>query len=237
MKTATLGLLFSLLLRRATADPEYCSPHLKHTNRLTDSRLVPPIPCPGVYAIHRGICCAAKFDWLADRCHGHDHSPAWTLPLAPCVTANPFWSGCPGNMMDGLCCSGAELVGERVERGRFQAAQCQGGGTAVFSVTKLPGGGASTVTPPPGMSSVPPAYMVGVVVKPDGEKVPFTIGELERGHETTTTAPGAPLPTGGAAAPTNQVKKAGSAGMRADGGMVLMSGLAAAGAVLTVLLL
>src|ERR1700743_1874934 len=126
MKTTALGLTPPLLGRRATADPEYCSPHQKHHNRVPDSRLVPPLPCPGEYVAPRGICCAAKFDWTAERCHGANHVPVWAIPLAPCVTQNPRWSGCPGNIIDGLCCSGPDVIGERIERGEDHPPQCMG---------------------------------------------------------------------------------------------------------------
>jgi hypothetical protein len=249
MKTTTLALFLSLLLRHATAaDPDYCTAHPKHaTHPNPDAHFLAPLPCPGEYAAVRGVCCAGKFDWAAARCHGHEHTPVWALPLAPCVSQNPNWSRCPGNMMDGLCCSGAEIVGARVERGKPRPAECQGGGTAVFTVSTLPGGTASTtVSLPPGMTNVPTDLIaVGAIVKPNGETINFALGDLESGHPTAsaTTVPGGALvtataPSGGSAAPAKEEKKkAGSAGMRADGGMVLMSVLAVAWTVLTVFLL
>jgi hypothetical protein len=240
MKSLTLPLLL-LLHRAAAVDPSYCTNHPRETHRSHDSRgVVAPLPCPGEYVAHAGICCAGRYSSTLNRCHGNSQTPLWTLPLAPCVSQNPAWSGCPGNMFDGLCCSGAEFVGQRVEHGNWKPAECQGGGTVVFSVTTSKNGQVSTYTPPPGLRSVAgDTYMVGVVVKPDGEQVPVTVGDLNRGVGTTST-PGAPVQTGAPGAPgapANQVKKAGSWVVRPDRGVVLMSGFGAAGAIVIVLLL
>jgi hypothetical protein len=263
MKT-TLALLPSLLFQHASADtPAYCDAHAKDTKRVTDKRFTPPIPCTGEYAANRGICCPGKFSYAHGACKD-GAAPLWTLPLAPCVTQHPQWSGCPGNMMDGLCCSGADFVGERVEKGEFKPAECAGGGTALFSVTKLPNGQLSTTTLPPGMRSVAATMLgVGVVVGPDGSSRAFTIGDPSPTAKAQGGAPGgqggapggqsgapggqggapggqggAPGGQGGApAAPKEAAKKAGAARTRGDGGMVLMSGLAVAGAIVAVVLL
>jgi hypothetical protein len=254
MMIATSGLLvISLLLEHATAEtassPTYCNPSAPHINHAPDPRFTPPIPCAGEYNPYKGICCSGKYDWIHGSCRSADSTAAWTLPLAPCVTQHPQWSGCPGNMMDGLCCSGPHVLGQRIERAAWRPAECLEGATAVFSVATGPDGTASTTTLPPGLRSVAAQLMgVGVVVAPDGSSSAFAVGyatdrnghlvevtsALTEGAGPTTTAAG---PTAAVAGPSAAAKKAGSARTRAVGQMEVLSRVSVAGAFLALLLL
>ena len=97
----------------------------------------------------------------------------YALPLDPCVANNPFYSGCPGNMAEGVCCSGPGIGyspvsssgsssgssssttatatdGELAPETTVLTPVCRYD-TALWSVTTLPDGERSTSTYPPGV--------------------------------------------------------------------------------------
>lgn len=108
----------------------------------------------------------------ADRCRCPDGTPVYALPLETCVSRNPFWNGCPGNMLKGLCCAGAGVI---LTRPPDTATTTQSdehyihtsndpntewddyspvctGNTALFTVTTDESGAESTSSLPPGIS-------------------------------------------------------------------------------------
>jgi len=115
-------LIFAFLLREVSsqtpipsATPAYCTTAPTSVYSPTyrqfapTPRVTPPIPCPGAYAIQNGVCCSNGFDCLNpgnNTCTCVGGPLLWSMPLEPCVTQNPYYSGCPGNMLRGLCCSG-----------------------------------------------------------------------------------------------------------------------------------
>lgn len=78
--------------------------------------VIPPIPCQGAYYVQEGFCCMGLNSTCVDGdCDCIDSDAWWQLPLDDCVQNNPQWSGCPGNMMKGLCCSGPDVALEGAE--------------------------------------------------------------------------------------------------------------------------
>ncbi|KAF2149208.1 hypothetical protein K461DRAFT_270834 [Myriangium duriaei CBS 260.36] len=98
----------------------------------------------------------------ASKCTCPDGVPLFSFPLDPCVSANPFYSGCPGNMAGGVCCSGPGIgynfsVASTTETDpNFAGAEtsytpiCMYN-TALYSVTTFGDGEKSTSTYPPGV--------------------------------------------------------------------------------------
>ncbi|GAB7351851.1 hypothetical protein MBLNU459_g2408t1 [Dothideomycetes sp. NU459] len=117
-------------------------------------QVTPPLPCPGVYAVQQGYCCSNGFDCLSGdgTCTCPNGTLVYSLPLAPCVTQNPDYSGCPGNMMAGLCCSGPGIFMGSDYNGTVSWPVCTFG-TAVFNVTTAADGTVATTTLPPGISA------------------------------------------------------------------------------------
>jgi len=114
--------------------------------------VTPPLPCPAWYAVQEGYCCSNGFQCSGGSCTCPNGTLIYSLPLAPCVSQNPQWSGCPGNMMQGLCCSGPGIFVGGDYNGTWSTAACIGGGTAVFNVTTASDGTVGTTTLPPGIS-------------------------------------------------------------------------------------
>ncbi|GAM89975.1 hypothetical protein ANO11243_080150 [Dothideomycetidae sp. 11243] len=182
-----------------TATPTYCgttwvsvySP--TYTIDFDIPSITPPLPCPGAYSTQDGACCsgsciscpnfafcgpsagnisARSIEDGGDRCTCSDGELLYSMPLDPCVKENPFYSGCPGNMAEGVCCSGpglffssnysssttASLVatsadldgfGGETEATTTYTPVCSSG-TALFSLV-TEAGATSTSTYPPGV--------------------------------------------------------------------------------------
>jgi len=96
--------------------PAYCTT-APQGHRYPPSDITPPIPCAAAYEVQKGLCChiVTLGDTLTgpvtlsgpQTCTGTGVS--FQIPLAPCVSVNPWWNGCPGNMMSGTCCNGPGL--------------------------------------------------------------------------------------------------------------------------------
>ncbi|KAF2815131.1 uncharacterized protein BDZ99DRAFT_515884 [Mytilinidion resinicola] len=113
--------------------------------------VTPPLPCPGWYATQQGYCCSDGINCSGGTCTCPNGTLVYSLPLAPCVSENPQWTGCPGNMMHGLCCSGPGIFMSGPYNGTWSTAVCDQG-TAVFNVTTAMDGKVGTTTLPPGIS-------------------------------------------------------------------------------------
>ena len=93
--------------------------------------VIPPIPCEnGYYNVQAGFCCMGLNTTCENlKCQCNDSDKWWQLPLDDCIKDNPQWSGCPGNMLNGLCCSGPGIV----LRGADMTPACTDG-SAIFTV-------------------------------------------------------------------------------------------------------
>lgn len=112
-----------------------------------ENEVISPIPCSGLYTVQAGFCCqGGSLNVTCEEsdceCPGSDEW--WQLPLDDCVENNPLWSGCPGNMLKGLCCSGPGIGVGLAD----SSPDCLDGGTPVFTV-RTANGTASTSTFPP----------------------------------------------------------------------------------------
>ncbi|KAF2087482.1 hypothetical protein K490DRAFT_65870 [Saccharata proteae CBS 121410] len=126
--------------------------------------VTPPIKCPGVYYTQAGVCCSGQnflgcswSDVASGQADPKQCCPSgkfvYALPLSTEqiseAEANGTYSGCPGTMEGGLCCSGPVVFFENGQ-------QVCSYGTPVFSVStavdgeqvtsSLPSGAASTTT-------------------------------------------------------------------------------------------
>lgn len=114
--------------------------------------IIPPLPCPGVYATQEGYCCSGGISCPGNgTCNCPNGTLVYSLPLAPCVTQNPYYSGCPGNMLGGLCCSGPGIFLQGEYGEGWSTPMCNHG-TAVYNVTTAADGTVGTTTLPPGVS-------------------------------------------------------------------------------------
>jgi hypothetical protein len=159
-----LSSLTAFPLTTATPSPDYCTSWSVKTWTFSDyfanptSTLTPPLPCPGWYSSQQGYCCSGNsIRCSGKQCSCPDGSLVYTLPLAPCVTNNPNWSGCPGNMMGNLCCSGPGIA----IFGTPSDANVTGswpeciGGTEIFRISAVADATTTrtvTTTMPPGIS-------------------------------------------------------------------------------------
>ncbi|KAJ7157594.1 hypothetical protein C8R43DRAFT_403188 [Mycena crocata] len=122
-------------------------------------QITPPVACPGMYYTYGGVCCNGNrmLDCSYSDIHDGYQEPSsccplgqfvWALPLSDAdiaaATANGTYTGCPGNMREGLCCSGGVIY-----RDDSDADICSVG-TAVFTVTTLQDGSKQTSSFPPG---------------------------------------------------------------------------------------
>ncbi|KAF2179122.1 hypothetical protein K469DRAFT_801851 [Zopfia rhizophila CBS 207.26] len=71
--------------------------HLTTYSWHTLTSLIAPLPCSGY--------CSSDF------CACPNGTVVWNLPVEPCVSQNPFWPWCPGNILQELCCSGRQIFG------------------------------------------------------------------------------------------------------------------------------
>jgi hypothetical protein len=112
----------------SNGNPDYCTtaPPSHATFPSQPGDVIPPIPCTGGYLVQQGQCCNGN----NAPCTGTDI--IWQLPLASCVTVNPQYNGCPGNMLLGVCCSGAGVALEGSGT-PSSTVSCEGG--AVFTVS------------------------------------------------------------------------------------------------------
>lgn len=153
--------VYTLLLTNTVAfAQDYCttapsSVYSPTYSPFTYATVVPPIPCDGQYAIQQGYCCKSGFDCINaqnNTCTCLGGPLLWKLPLAPCVTQNPYYSGCPGNMLDGLCCSGPGVFMQGLYNDTVNSWPVCNGCTAVFNATTAADGTVQTTTLPPGIS-------------------------------------------------------------------------------------
>ncbi|KAJ7883941.1 hypothetical protein B0H13DRAFT_2343892 [Mycena leptocephala] len=147
------------------------------TTSAKDYRITPPVSCPGAYYNYGGICCTgnAMLDCsYSDLFNGYQ-TPAsccppgrflWALPLSDAQIAasqaNGTYSGCPGNMRLGLCCSGAVIYEDD------SGADVCSLGTALFTASTLSDGRVSTSSfpPEPTSTSSEPAWLSLITASP-----------------------------------------------------------------------
>lgn len=131
-------------------------------------QITPPVACPGLYYTYGGVCCSGNtmLDCsYSDILDGYQ-TPAsccppgafvWALPLSDAqiaaAKANGTYTGCPGNMRLGLCCSGGIIYEDD------SGADVCSLGTAVFTASTLADGSVSTSTFPPGPTTSQPALI------------------------------------------------------------------------------
>lgn len=149
----TLVLLISTVYTQdycATAPSSIYTP--PYTIAYSTPSVIPPIPCNGIYAIQEGYCCSNGFSCPGDgTCSCSNGTLIYSLPLAPCVTQNPYYSGCPGSMLAGLCCSGPGIFMQGPYNATWSTAVCNHG-TAIYNITTATDGAIGTTTLPPGIS-------------------------------------------------------------------------------------
>lgn len=157
----TLLSLILLIPTTLAQDPAYCTTSWTSVYAptyvlpfSTTPTVIPPLPCPGAYAVQEGTCCNdTAYSCANGFCTCPNGTVIYSAPLAPCATINPFYSGCPGNMLDGLCCSGPGIF----QNGPYSASADQltpvcTMGTALCTVTTQNDGLVSTRTLPPSIS-------------------------------------------------------------------------------------
>ncbi|KAJ7817748.1 hypothetical protein B0H14DRAFT_3474376 [Mycena olivaceomarginata] len=131
-------------------------------------QITPPIECPGAYVNYGGICCSGNqlLDCSYSDIYAGYQTPfscclpghfIWALPLSDAditaAQANGTYSGCPGNMRLGLCCSGSVIYED--DSGSDVCSL----GTALFTASTLADGRISTSSFPPGPTSSEPAWV------------------------------------------------------------------------------
>ncbi|KAF2761835.1 hypothetical protein EJ05DRAFT_472792 [Pseudovirgaria hyperparasitica] len=143
-----------------TSLPSYCTtaPSSVYIPTYTlsgdDDTSTPPLPCnKATYATQEGYCCSNGIACANGECTCPNGTLIYSLPLEPCVTLNPYYSGCPGNILRDLCCSGPGVFAYAEEYGgSMTTPQCWHGATQVWTRTTMPGGEVVTSTLPPGIS-------------------------------------------------------------------------------------
>ncbi|KAJ6514754.1 hypothetical protein DFH09DRAFT_1196220 [Mycena vulgaris] len=130
-------------------------------------QITPPVPCPGGYYTYGGVCCGGNRSLdcsYSDIADGYQTPSSccvpgtfiWALPLSgadiAAATANGTYTGCPGNMRLGLCCSGAIIYEDE------SGADVCSLGTALFQASTLADGSVSTSSFPSGPTSSEPAW-------------------------------------------------------------------------------
>ncbi|KAI6354657.1 hypothetical protein MCOR25_008514 [Pyricularia grisea] len=171
-----------------TGTPAYCTtatPQSKFSIPTGTTRPVPPLPCTGAYDAEKGVCCKST----DPNCSGS--GVEWQLPLAPCVTSNPLYNGCPGNMLNNVCCESARVAfvdgNVSCENGRSLFTVMTSADKTVTSSF-----GPATTTPGPSTSQTPPS------ANPASSTIQSTT--TTGGIQSTTKTGGAwmPAPTGAA---------------------------------------
>lgn len=153
-------------------------------------QITPPIPCPGLYYTYGGVCCAGNqmLDCDYDELYDGQQEPSsccpagqfvWALPLSEEQMADAQssgnYSGCPGNMRNGVCCSGGVIYRDD------DAEVCSLGSVVWVAVTEESG---EVVT-----SSVPPSSSAAATTTTGG------------GVRTVTSSRTGAAATGGASLP------------------------------------
>ncbi|KAJ7679279.1 hypothetical protein DFH06DRAFT_1415284 [Mycena polygramma] len=132
------------------------------TSSAKNYQITPPVECPGIYYNYGGICCSGNtmldcsfsdiltgFQTPSSCCPPNQF--VWALPLSDAqiaaAQANGTYTGCPGNMRLGLCCSGAIIYEDD------SGADVCSLGTALFTASTLSGGRVSTSSFPSGPTS------------------------------------------------------------------------------------
>ncbi|KAJ6611942.1 hypothetical protein B0H10DRAFT_2046623 [Mycena sp. CBHHK59/15] len=130
-------------------------------------QITPPVACPGVYYTYGGVCCGGNkmLDCSYSDIFDGYQTPSscclpgafiWALPLSDvqiaAAKANGTYTGCPGNMRLGLCCSGAVIYEDD------SGVDVCSLGTTVFVASTLADGSVSTSSFPPGPTSSEPAW-------------------------------------------------------------------------------
>ncbi|KAB2578278.1 hypothetical protein BFW01_g8648 [Lasiodiplodia theobromae] len=170
------------------ADEDISTTTTPTTTTTGDSfQITPPIPCPGLYYTYGGVCCAGNqmLDCDYDELYEGQQEPSsccpagqfvWALPLSEEQIADAQssgdYSGCPGNMRNGVCCSGGVIYRDD------DAEVCSLGSVVWVAVTEESG---EVVT-----SSVPPSSSVAATTTTTG------------GVRTTTSSQTGVAATGGA---------------------------------------
>ncbi|KAJ7662988.1 hypothetical protein B0H17DRAFT_1093157 [Mycena rosella] len=134
-------------------------------------QITPPVACPGLYYTYGGVCCTGNtmldcsYSDIADGFQTPSSccppgAFGWALPLSDAqiaaAQANGTYTGCPGNMRLGLCCSGGIIYEDD------SGADVCSLGTAVFTATTLSDGRVSTSSFPPGPTSSEPSRITSV---------------------------------------------------------------------------
>ncbi|KAJ7282781.1 hypothetical protein C8J57DRAFT_51492 [Mycena rebaudengoi] len=124
--------------------------------------ITPPVSCPGVYWNYAGVCCGPGIEMVGctypDRYSNAGPESCcppgnfwWSLPLSDAsiaaAKANGTYSGCPGNMRLGVCCSGAIIYED--DSGNDVCSS----GTVVFVASTLADGSVKTSMAPSGTTS------------------------------------------------------------------------------------
>ncbi|KAJ6561698.1 hypothetical protein B0H19DRAFT_1142348 [Mycena capillaripes] len=150
------------------------------TSSAKNYQITPPVECPGAYYTYGGVCCTGNkmLDCsYSDIFNGYqtpsscclpDHF-VFALPLSDAqiaaAQANGTYSGCPGNMRLGLCCSGAVIYEDD------SGADVCSLGTALFTATTLADGRVSTSSFPPGPTSSEPAWASLLTASPSATPI------------------------------------------------------------------
>ncbi|KAI6290908.1 hypothetical protein MCOR07_008665 [Pyricularia oryzae] len=160
-----------------TGTPAYCTtapPQPKFDIPTGTTRPVPPLPCTGAYDAEKGLCCKST----DPNCSGG--GVEWQLPLAPCVTSNPLYRGCPGNMLNNVCCESARVA---FVDGKVS---CENGRSLFMVMTSADktvtsSFGPAITTPGPSSSQTPPSANPGsgtiqTTTKTGGARMPAPTG-------------------------------------------------------------
>ncbi|KAF7337058.1 hypothetical protein MVEN_02143000 [Mycena venus] len=165
--------IFALLALAVVARTQTPTP----TSSAKNYQITSPTLCPGIYLNYGGVCCSGTtlLDCSYSDIYDGYQMPSsccppgtfqWALPLTDAeiaaVQANGTYSGCPGNMRLGLCCSGSIIYED--DSGKDVCSL----GTALFTASTLSDGRVSTSSfpPVPTTSSSEPAWLSLLTASP-----------------------------------------------------------------------